>query len=67
MVAAEHAISRVDAVGAGSCTVDNLTINPMDPPLMVEVLHKHEISVGVASVEPVYACHTELWLLSCSD
>ena len=28
---------------------------------MVEVLHKHEIPVGVALAEPVYPCRTELW------
>ena len=56
-----------NAVGAGRCTFDDLPINPRVPPLskMVEVLHKHEIPVGVASAEPVYPCRTELWMLSC--
>ena len=33
LVAAEGKIVRVDAVGAGGCTVDNLTINPRTSPL----------------------------------
>lgn len=32
-VAAEHEIAHIDAVGAGSCTVDNLPINLRVPPL----------------------------------
>ena len=32
-VAAEYEIARVDAVGAGSCTADDLSINRRVPPL----------------------------------
>ena len=63
-VAAEYEIARIDVVGAGGCTVGDLTINPWVAPL-VEVLHKHKIPVGVASEEPVNACRNELWMLSC--
>lgn len=64
-VAAEHEIAHIDAAGAGSCSVDNLPINLRVPLFeMVEVLQKQEIPVGAASAEPVYACHTELWMLS---
>lgn len=32
-VAAEYEIARIDVVGAGGCTVDDLTINPWVAPL----------------------------------
>ena len=48
-VVADYGIVRIDAVGVGSCTVDDLPIDPRAPP------------------EPVHACRTELWMLSCGD
>ena len=62
----EYEIARIDAVEAGGCTVDDLTINPRAPPFKSDkVLHKHEIPLGMASEEPVYA-NTEFWKLSCA-
>ena len=65
-VAAEHEIARVDAVRAGGCTVDNLTINPRASPLRwsAEVLHKHEIPVGVASDDGLFGRWSEGSLIS---